>query len=91
MYQDFAKTAEEEGFKDLAAKFRLVGTVEKRHDARYETLIENVKEGQVFKKPEVKKWECRNCGFTVEGTEAPKICPVCGHPEAFFEVQVEEF
>ena len=86
MYEGFAKTAEEEGFTVLAAKFRLVAAIEKRHEERYRALLKNVETAQVFAKSEVKVWECRNCGHIVVGTAAPEICPVCAHPQAYFEV-----
>ena len=80
MYEGFAKTAEEEGFKALAAKFRLVAAIEKRHEERYRALLKNVETAAVFEKSEVKVWECRNCGHIMVGEEAPVICPVCAHP-----------
>ena len=86
MYEGFAKTAEEEGFKDLAAKFRMVAAIEKRHEERYRKLLENVETAKVFEKSEVKVWECRNCGHIVVGTKAPEVCPVCAHPKAYFQV-----
>ena len=91
MYEGFAKTAEEEGFTALAAKFRLVAAIEKRHEERYRALLRNVEAQEVFKKSEVKVWECRNCGHIVVGTEAPEICPTCSHPKAYFEVHVDNF
>ena len=91
MYEDFAKTAEEEGFNELAQKFRLVAAIEKRHEERYRALLRNVEAQEVFKKSEVKVWECRNCGHIVVGTEAPEICPTCSHPKAYFEVHVDNF
>ena len=91
MYEDFAKTAEEEGFNKLAQKFRLVAAIEKRHEERYRALLRNVEAQEVFKKSEVKVWECRNCGHIVVGTEAPEICPTCSHPKAYFEVHVDNF
>lgn len=87
MYEGFAKTAEEEGFKELAYKFRAVAAIEKEHEERYRALLKNVETKQVFEKSEVKVWECRNCGHVVVGTKAPEICPVCAHPQAFFEVK----
>ena len=86
MYEGFAKTAEEEGFHELAAKFRMVGEIEKHHEERYRALLKNVEMQEVFKKSEVKVWECRNCGHIVVGTKAPEVCPVCNHPQAYFEV-----
>lgn len=91
MYEGFAKTAEEEGFADLAIKFRLVAAIEKRHEERYRALLHNVETAEVFKRSEVKVWECRNCGHIVIGTEAPEICPVCAHPQAYFEIHKENF
>ena len=89
MYEDFAKTAEKEGFPELAAKFRGVGAIEKRHEERYRKLLANVQNDEVFQRGEVKIWECRNCGHIVVGTSAPKICPVCSHPQAYFEISAE--
>lgn len=86
MYESFAKTAEEEGFKALAAKFRAVGQIEKRHEERYRQLLKNVETAQVFEKSSVKVWECRNCGHIVVGTKAPAACPVCAHPQSYFQV-----
>jgi len=91
MYEGFAKTAEAEGFKDLAAKFRGVAAIEKRHEERYRALLKNVETSKVFEKSEVKVWECRNCGHIVVGTKAPEICPVCAHPKAYFEIHKENF
>ena len=91
MYDDFAKTAEEEGFKALAAKFRMVGEIEKHHEERYRALLKNVETAQVFEKSEVKVWECRNCGHIVVGTTAPEVCPVCAHPKSYFEVHAENY
>ena len=91
MYDGFAKTAEEEGFLELAAKFRLVAAVEKHHEERYRALLKNVETQQVFEKSEVKVWECRNCGHIVVGTKAPELCPTCAHPKAYFEVHAENY
>ena len=91
MYEGFAKTAEEEGFKALAAKFRMVAAIEKRHEERYRALLKNIEAKEVFEKSEVKVWECRNCGHIVVGTKAPEICPVCAHPQAFFEIHAENY
>ena len=91
MYEDFAKTADEEGFPALAAKFRLVGAIEKQHEERYRALLHNVETAEVFKKSEVKVWECRNCGHIVVGTAAPVVCPVCAHPQSYFEVRKENY
>ena len=91
MYEGFAKTAEEEGFKELAAKFRLVAAIEKRHEERYRALLHNVEAQEVFCKSDVKVWECRNCGHIVVGTEAPQLCPTCAHPQSYFEVHMDNF
>ncbi len=91
MYDGFAKTAEEEGFKSLAAKFRLVAAIEKHHEERYRALLKNVETAQVFEKSEVKVWECRNCGHIIVGTKAPEVCPTCIHPKAYFEVHAENY
>lgn len=91
MYEEFAKTAEEEGFPELAAKFRMVGEIEKHHEERYRALLKNVEMQEVFSKSEVKVWECRNCGHIVVGMEAPEVCPVCAHPQAYFEVHAENY
>lgn len=91
MYDGFAKTAEEEGFPELAAKFRAVGEIEKHHEERYRTLLKNIETAQVFEKSEVKVWECRNCGHIVVGTKAPEVCPVCNHPQSFFEIHQENY
>lgn len=91
MYDGFAKTAEEEGFPELAAKFRMVAAIEKHHEERYRTLLHNLETAQVFEKSEVKVWECRNCGHIVVGTKAPEVCPVCAHPQAYFEVNSDNY
>lgn len=91
MYDSFAKTAEEEGFPELAARFRLVGAIEKHHEERYRALLHNIEAAEVFAKSEVKVWECRNCGHIVVGTKAPEVCPVCAHPQSFFEVHAENY
>ena len=91
MYERMAKEAEEEGFPELAAKFRGVGAIEKMHEERYRQLLQNVETAQVFEKSEVKVWECRNCGHIVVGTKAPEVCPVCNHPQAYFEVHAENY
>ena len=91
MYDGFAKTADEEGFHELAEKFRAVATIEKHHEERYRALLKNVEAQEVFKKSEVKVWECRNCGHIVVGTAAPEVCPVCDHPQAYFEVHGENY
>ena len=91
MYEQFAKDAEEEGFKDLAIKFRLVAAIEKHHEERYRALLKNVETAEVFAKSEVKVWECRNCGHIVVGTKAPQMCPTCAHPQSYFEVHAENY
>ena len=91
MYAGFADTAEEEGFFELAAKFRLVAAVEKHHEERYRKLLQNVETAKVFEKSEVKIWECRNCGHIIVGTKAPVLCPTCEHAQAYFEVNAENY
>lgn len=91
MYNDFAETAEKEGFHDLAVKFRLVAAIEKHHEERYRALLHNVEAQEVFAKSEVKVWECRNCGHIIVGPQAPEVCPTCNHPQAYFEVNAENY
>ena len=91
MYDGFAKTAEAEGFPELAAKFRLVAAIEKHHEERYRALLRNVEMAEVFAKSEVKVWECRNCGHIVVGTSAPEVCPTCNHPQSYFELNCENY
>lgn len=91
MYDTFAKEAEEEGFKELAEKFRAVGRIEKTHEERYRTLLNNVETNAVFEKAGERMWECRNCGHIVVGKAAPEICPVCNHPRSYFEVREENY
>lgn len=91
MYAGFAKTAEAEGFPELAARFRMVGEVERHHEERYRALLHNVEAAAVFAKSEVKIWECRNCGHIVVGTAAPEVCPVCNHPQSYFELCAENY
>lgn len=91
MYEGFAKTAEEEGFKELAAKFRTVAAIEKHHEERYRALLKNIETNKVFEKSEVKIWECRNCGHIIVGTKAPEVCPVCAHPKNYFEINTENY
>ena len=91
MYEGFAKTAEEEGFPVLAHRFRMVAAIEKTHEERYRALLRNVEAQEVFKRSSVKVWECRNCGHIIVGTEAPAICPVCAHPQAYFQVKAENY
>ena len=91
LYPDFAKTAEEEGFSEIASSFREIAEVEAYHERRYRKLLENVKKKQVFKKDKVVKWKCRNCGYVHEGPEAPKVCPACKHPQSYYELWVENY
>ena len=91
MYARMAKEADEEGFPEIAAKFRMVGQIEKEHEARYRKLLANVKGGLVFSKDGDKVWQCSNCGHIVVGKEAPQLCPVCAHPQAYFEIKAENY
>ncbi len=91
MYKNFAQDAEEEGFKDLARQFRMVAQIEKAHEERFKALLDNVENKKVFAKEEESKWECRNCGHLMIGKKAAKICPVCAHPQGFFEVRKENY
>ena len=91
MYDEFAKVAKEEGFDRIAYLFEAVGKIEKEHEERFKKLLENVEEGKVFEAGEVKIWKCRNCGHIVVGTKAPEVCPVCRHPQAFFEIKAENY
>ena len=91
MYATFAKEAEEEGFTKLAAQFRMVGEIEKHHEERYRALLSNVEMQKVFEKAEITMWECRNCGHLVMGKKAPEVCPVCAHPQSYFEVRAENY
>ena len=91
MYEEFAKTADEEGFPELANKFRLVAAIEKHHEERYRALLKNIETSSVFEKSEVKIWECRNCGHIVVGTKAPEVCPTCNHPQSYFEINAENY
>ncbi|MBR2284794.1 MAG: rubrerythrin family protein [Ruminococcus sp.] len=91
MYEGFARDAEQEGFPELAAQFRAVAAIEKHHEERYRKLLQNIEAMEVFKKSGVTIWECRNCGHIVVGTEAPEVCPVCHHPQSFFEVRSENY
>ena len=91
MYEEFAKIADEEGFHELAEKFRGVAAIEKHHEERYRALLKNVEMKQVFEKSEVKVWECRNCGHIIVGTKAPELCPVCAHPKSYFEISAENY
>lgn len=87
----FAKTADEEGFHELAQRFRLVAAIEKHHEERYRALLHNVEMAEVFAKSEVKVWECRNCGHIVIGEKAPEVCPACNHPQSYFEIHAENY
>ena len=91
MYEGFAQTAEKEGFKDLAQKFRLVAAIEKHHEERYRALLKKIETAQVFEKSSVKLWECRNCGHIVVGEKAPEVCTTCNHPQSYFEVHAENY
>ena len=91
MYDRFAKEAEEEGFTEIAAKFRMVAEIERSHEERYRALLNNVETKAVFEKSGVTMWECRNCGHLVMGKKAPQICPVCAHPQSYFEVRKENY
>ena len=91
MYARMADEADEEGFTEIAAKFRMVGAIEKAHEERYRKLLNNVEAMKVFEKSGVTMWECRNCGHLVVGTKAPDVCPVCKHPQAYFEVRKENY
>ena len=91
MYEGFARTAEAEGFHELAERFRGVAAIEKHHEERYRALLHNVEAKEVFAKSEVKVWECRNCGHIVVGTKAPDVCPVCNHPQAYFEINKQNY
>ena len=91
MYETFAKEAEEEGFTELAIKFRQVGEIEKHHEERYRKLLKNIDDQVVFSKDDEKIWICRNCGHIVIGKYAPEVCPVCNHPQSYFEVKAENY
>ena len=91
MYDEFAKVAEEEGFKEIAAKFRMVGAIEKHHEERYRKLIGNIEGGLVFSRDGDRTWICSNCGHIVIGSKAPEICPVCAHPKSYFELRAENY
>lgn len=91
MYAEFAKTAKEEGFDELAEKFLLVGAIEKHHEERYRALLRNIEMAEVFSRSEIKIWECRNCGHIVIGEKAPEVCPTCAHPQSYFEIYAENY
>lgn len=91
LYPDFAKVAKDEGFDEVAATFKEIGSVEKHHERRYLKLLDNVKSGKVFKKDKPVKWICRNCGYVYEGEEAPEKCPACAHPRSYYELWCENY
>ncbi|MDR0822092.1 MAG: rubrerythrin family protein [Oscillospiraceae bacterium] len=91
MYKGFAETAKEEGFEELASLFQLVGAIEKHHEERYLTLLENINNGVVFKRTEETYWVCRNCGHVYQGAEPPKLCPTCAHPQSYFQLLVKDY
>ena len=91
MYAEFAKTAQEEGFDELAKKFLLVAAIEKHHEERYRALLKNIEMAEVFAKSEIKIWECRNCGHIVIGEKAPEVCPTCAHPQSYFEISAQNY
>ena len=91
LYPDFGKTAEEEGFPEIAHSFRYIAKVEAQHEKRYRSLLENVKENKVFKRNKPMKWKCRNCGFIYEGEEPPQKCPACQHPQSYYEILAENY
>ncbi len=91
MYKEFEETAREEGFIEIANKFKMVGAIEKEHEERYKKLLDNVKDGVVFVSKDVAVWKCRNCGHIVIGKFAPKVCPVCAHPQSYFELSVKNY
>jgi rubrerythrin len=91
IYPEFEAIARKEGFKDIAESFKQIAEVEEKHEARYRKLLDNIQKGKVFKKDEIVKWKCRNCGYVHEGKEAPKVCPACKHPQAFYELMEENY
>ena len=91
MYKEFAETAKEEGFDEIAAKFRMVGAIEKEHEARYLKLLQNIKDGIVFSREGDCIWQCSNCGHLVIGKKAPEICPVCNHAQSYFQIKAENY
>lgn len=91
MYKEFAKTAREEGFDEIAGYFEKVAQAEAAHEARYLKLLERLKDGSVFKRPVPIKWRCRNCGYVYEGVEPPEKCPACAHPKAFYEPAADNY
>jgi rubrerythrin len=91
IYPEFEKVARKEGFKEIANSFKQIAEVEEKHEARYRKLLDNIKKNRVFKRDKVVKWKCRNCGYIHEGKEAPKKCPACSHPQAYYELFVENY
>jgi len=91
LYSDFARVAEQEGFTEIAASFKQISKVEQEHEARYRQLLANLEAGKVFKKESVVRWRCRNCGYVHEGKDAPKECPACRHPQAYYEIKAENY
>ena len=91
MYPKFALEAEEEGFPELAKQFRMVADIDNHHEERFRALLKNIETNEVFKKNDVSLWECRNCGHIVAGKETPEVCPVCNHPQAYFEIKPENY
>jgi rubrerythrin len=91
MYAGFAVTADEEGFKEIAAKFKMVAAIEKTHEERYKKLLDNLENGKVFTKDGQQVWMCRNCGYIYVGEKAPEVCPCCNHPQSFFEVKAYNY
>lgn len=91
LYPEFSRVAEDEGFEEIASSFKMVATVEKRHEERYRKLLQNIQNDLVFKNTEIKEWSCRNCGYVHNGRQALDICPCCGHPKAFFELKADNF
>ena len=91
MYPGFEKIAREEGFNEIADIFKEIAEVEEEHEKRFRKLLQNIKDGRVFKKDKPVKWKCRNCGYVHEGTEAPEVCPACDHPQSYYEVMAENY
>ena len=91
LYTKFAEIAREEGFNRIATKFKLIATVEAEHEKRFRQLLKNIEDVQIFKKDKVKRWHCRECGYIHEGDKAPNVCPLCDHPQAYFQIQAENF
>jgi len=91
LYKNFGQIAEQEGFRKIAVVFKEISEVEEKHEARYRKLLANVREGKVFERDTVVRWKCRNCGYVHEGTSAPKVCPACQHPQAYYELLAENY